>query len=148
MDAKLRRNAVKWLFILYCLMMLWLLLFQRIGSGPGVGQFNLQPMETVNRFLWVLRHSTDPAQRGNAAANLFGNVGLFFPLGAFLPALFSKLQRFWWFALLSALVILLLELTQAATGLGTFDVDDLILNAVGVVLGWFIWKLIHGVTTK
>lgn len=138
--GNLRPKTWLWLlFIGYCGMMLWLLLLHRIGAGPGVGQFNLQPLETVQRYLWVLRYSTDPVQWGNAAANLFGNVGLFVPLGAFLPLLLSTLRKFWRFALLAVAIILALELTQAATGLGTFDVDDLILNLVGTLLGWLLW---------
>ena len=132
-----------WLWLLfagYCGMMLWLLLLHRIGAGPGVWQFNLQPLETVRRYLWVLRHSADPDQWSNAMANLFGNVGLFIPLGVFLPLLFSVLRRFGRFLLLTLLLILALELTQAATGLGTFDVDDLILNLLGVCLGYLLYS--------
>lgn len=73
-------------------------------------------------------------------ANLFGNVGLFIPLGVFLPLLFSVLRRFGRFLLLTLLLILALELTQAATGLGTFDVDDLILNLLGVCLGYLLYS--------
>ncbi len=141
MDQLRRRKATGLLFGAYCLMMLWLLFLRRIGAGPGVGQFNLQPMETVIRYLWVLRHSQDPAQYGNAMANLFGNVGLFLPLGAFLPILFSRLRKFWTFFLWSVLVILTLELMQAVTGLGTCDVDDVILNLAGTTLGWLLWRL-------
>lgn len=135
-----------WLWLLfagYCGMMLWLLLLHRIGAGPGVGQFNLQPLDTVRRYLWVLWHSADSVQRSNAMANLFGNVGLFLPLGVFLPLLFAALRRFWRFFLLTLLVILFLELTQAATGLGTCDIDDLILNLVGTTLGWLSWRILR-----
>ena len=139
--GNLRPKTWLWLlFIGYCGMMLWLLLLHRVGAGPGVGQVNLQPMETVRRYLWVLRHSTDPDQWSNAAANLLGNVGLFTPLGVFLPLLFSALRRFWRVLLLTLLLILALELTQAVTGLGTFDVDDLILNLLGVFLGYLLYR--------
>ena len=135
-----------WLWLLfggYCALMLWLLYLQRLGTGPGPWQFNLQPLDTVGRFLWVLRHSADAGQRNNAAANLFGNVVLFVPLGVFLPMLRATWQPFWRFLLRIFLVILVLELTQAATGLGTCDVDDLILNLAGTLLGWLSWRFLR-----
>lgn len=131
------------LFAGYCIMMLWLLFLHRFGAGPGAWQFNLQPMDTVGRYIWVLRHSVDPAQRSNAMANLFGNVGLFVPLGIYLPMLFPSWRRFWRFLLRVTALILLVELAQAATGLGTCDVDDLILNFVGTVFGWILWSVLH-----
>ena len=87
MDGRNRRQPAAWLFAAYCLMMLWLLFLHRIGTGPGAWQFNLEPLDTVRRYLWVLGHSVDAAQRSNAIANLFGNVALFVPLGIFLPLL-------------------------------------------------------------
>ena len=48
--GNLRPKTWLWLlFIGYCGMMLWLLLLHRVGAGPGVGQVNLQPLETVRR---------------------------------------------------------------------------------------------------
>ena len=137
-----RRKTWLWAaFAGYCALMLWLLYLQRIGGGPGPWQINLQPLDTVGRFLWVLRHSTDAAQRTNAAANLFGNVVLFAPLGVFLPMLRRSWQPFWRFLLRIFLLILVLELAQAATGLGTCDIDDLILNLAGTILGWLSWRV-------
>lgn len=143
MDGSNRRQLAAWLFVAYCLMMLWLLFLHRIGTGPGAWQFNLRPLDTVRRYLWVLRHSTDAAQRSNATANLFGNVALFVPLGIFLPMLFDGLRKLWRFGLLTVALILLLELTQAATGLGTCDIDDLILNLAGTALGYLLWHCLR-----
>lgn len=141
MDRNPSQRTIKWLFTLYCVMMLWLLLFRRIGSGVGIGRYNLHPLDTVERYIWVLRHSTDLAQRQYAAVNLFGNVTLFVPLGIFLPLLVSKLQRFWKFFFAVSLIISALEVLQMATGLGTLDVDDLILNLVGGTIGFLAWKI-------
>ena len=136
------------LFLGYCGMMLWLLLLHRIGAGPGEGACNLQPLDTVRRYLWVLRHSTEPGLRRNAMANLLGNVALFVPLGVFLPLLFAGLRKFWRFGLLALALILALEMTQLATGLGTLDVDDLLLNLPGALLGYWLWYLLQKKDTK
>lgn len=132
----------------YCMVMLWLLLFHRMGDEVQPWRYNIQPFDTVNRYLWVLRYGTDPVQRHYAAANLFGNVVLFVPLGIFLPRLFAVLHRFWRYFLLTVLLIVLLELTQAATGLGTFDVDDILLNLLGTSIGWLLHFLFTNITSR
>ena len=133
------KTWVRLLFAGYCMMMLWLLLFGRLDDEAQPWRYNLQPWDTVNRYLWVLRNSTDPIQRRYAAANLVGNVGLFIPLGVFLPLLFTRTRKLLSFVLLTVASILALELIQAATGLGTFDVDDLILNLTGIGFGFLFW---------
>ena len=50
--------------------------------------------------------------------------------------------------LLTVLLIVLLELTQAATGLGTFDVDDILLNLLGTTLGWLSQFSITNLTSR
>lgn len=140
-DMDRRRKSIKILFGLYGLMMLWLLLFRRIGSNHGQPGLNLEPLDTVKRYLWVLQHSTIAAQRQWASANLLGNVGLFLPFGIFLPLLFQSMKHFWRFLLCATLSVLTVELLQLLTGLGACDVDDLILNLSGAIAGWLIWKI-------
>ena len=136
------------LFAGYCLIILWLLLFHRMSDEIQPWRYNLRPLDTVNRYLWVLHYGTDPVQRRYAAANLLGNVVLFVPLGIFLPRLFAVLRSFWRYFLLTVLLIVLLELTQAATGLGTFDVDDILLNLLGATLGWLLQFSITNLTSR
>ena len=136
------RNRLIWvMFALYLLALLWLMFFARIG-GQTVGQINFRPFQTLSRYFWVLRHSADDALRGNALVNLVGNVALFIPLGMLLPMLFPALRRFGRFFLLAVLLILALETAQLATGLGTMDVDDLLLNLPGALLGFGTWHLL------
>ena len=134
------------LFICYCGMMLWLLLFQRMDDGLQPWRYNLRLWDTVQRYLWVLRHSLDPVQCRYAAANLFGNVILFIPCGIFLPLLFPKLNCFWRFLLCMFLVISLVELLQLLTGLGSLDVDDLTLNLCGATVGFLGYRLCQMMT--
>lgn len=137
-----RRKAEKLLFVLYSLMMLWLLLLRRIGSGAGEVAVNLQPLDTLRRYLWVLRHSSSPYQRRWAVANLAGNLCLFVPLGVFLPRLFRKMEAFRLFFPCVLLLVAAVELLQMLTGLGACDVDDLLLNTIGAVMGWLGWKIL------
>ncbi len=135
-------------FLIYGLVMMYLLFGQRMGQIPVgtywdllVANLNLQPMDTVRCFLWVLRNSTDPAALRHAVINLVGNVVMFVPLGALTPCIWDKLRKFWRHFLVMAAIITLIELLQMFTLLGSCDVDDLILNLVGTTIGFLIWKV-------
>ena len=39
------------------------------------------------------------------------------------------------------LLSLVIESIQGATGIGYFDIDDLILNTIGTMIGWAIWRV-------
>ena len=141
-------KKVRLLFWIYSLWMLWLLFGQRIGTPP-VGDYrtlllenlNLQPLETLRRFWWVLEHSNQRGLVLHAIMNLGGNVVLFVPLGLFLPVLWQKLDRFLpFFAFVTALITAV-ELIQLFTLLGSCDVDDLILNLLGATVGFLLRKL-------
>lgn len=143
-----RKKWSKLLFALYCVLMLWLLFGQRIGqTGNGSYWQRLEkhlvftPLETIHRFLWVLRHSSNATQIRHAVVNLGGNVIMFVPLGFFAPCLWKKMQTFGWYFLTMALTIASIELLQLFTLLGTCDVDDLILNLVGTSVGFVLWKI-------
>ncbi len=128
-----------WAFALACygLVMLWLLFGQRWGQWNGT--VNLHPFDTLRRFIWVLRYSSDPAQLRHAVVNLAGNVVMFVPLGFLLPCVLPKLCAFWRHLLWMLALILTVELLQWWTGLGTCDVDDLLLNLVGTTAGYLLF---------
>lgn len=135
------KKRLLWLaFGCYCLLMLWLLFGQRLGKAGAAG-FNLQPFGTLRRYIWVLRHSQSQAQLRHAVVNLVGNVVMFVPLGLLLPALWQRLRRFWIFLLWLTAIILAVELLQLLSGLGSCDVDDLLLNVCGGSLGFFCRKI-------
>lgn len=139
----MRKNWYRVGFGLYCLLMLWLLFGQRIGEGMDGSYLQqlrnnlaLLPFDTMRRFWWVVRNSADTQQIRHAFINLAGNVVMFVPLGFFLPAIWSRLRGFWRFGLCVLSVIAAIELLQLFTLLGKCDVDDLLLNFAGAVLGY------------
>ena len=142
MRAPARMRLLKWIFAFYCIGMLWLLFLQRLGSVAPKGRYNLIPFDTIGLYLRALRYSESLSRRNAAIANLTGNVALFIPLGICLPLLFLKQQRLTAFAFLVVAILLLVELLQYFTGLGALDVDDLILNLTGVLLGRCVWHFI------
>lgn len=144
------KRKLPWLtFGLYCAVMLWLLFGQRLGGiryGDYLQQLrenvNLMPLDTVSRFLWALQNAGQPGIRTHAFINLVGNVVMFVPAGVLLPSLWRKLRVFWPFLLSAALTILGVELVQLVTLLGKLDVDDFLLNLIGVLAGWCLWRIL------
>ena len=134
------RNKWYWAaFAAYGLLMMWLLFGQRWGQSAGA--LNLEPFDTVRRYIWVLRHSSDADLLRHAVINLGGNVAMFVPLGFLAPCIWEKMGKFGWHFLAMALTIVLIELLQFITNLGSCDVDDLILNLVGTAIGFGIYQL-------
>lgn len=77
--------------------------------------------------------------------NLFGNVLIFVPLGFLLPILFAKSRRFSSTIVWTMLVSLTIELTQLGTRIGSFDVDDFVLNVLGGSIGYALWIMLQQV---
>jgi glycopeptide antibiotics resistance protein len=65
---------------------------------------------------------------------------MFVPLGALLPAVYTRLRSFFKTVFFSALLIAGVEAVQYVTLLGTCDIDDLILNLAGVILGYILYR--------
>ena len=75
-------------------------------------------------------------------AELFGNVLLFIPLGFLLPLLVPAMRRWWRVLAVGTGVSLLIELYQLAwPGVRKASVNDLLMNALGAVLGFAALRL-------
>ena len=139
-----RRKLHIALFAAYGAMMLWLLL-GRSGYVDGIPYLqqmkaNLIPFRTVSLFFRLLSHQRPYLVRA-AAINLAGNVVMFIPLGLLLPLVFLKLRKLWKTLLCTALIITAVEILQLLTLVGSCDVDDLILNLFGALLGYGFYKM-------
>lgn len=79
-----------------------------------------------------------------AFKNIFGNLMLLFPLGVVLPALFKKFNRLSVIAFIGFIVSLSIETLQylesfISESYRISDIDDVILNTIGVVLGYMFF---------
>lgn len=68
------------------------------------------------------------------------NVLLFVPLGFLLPVLWKRFRSFLWTALFGLGFSLSIELLQLFTFRAT-DINDLMTNTVGTILGWCLGRL-------
>lgn len=71
--------------------------------------------------------------------NILGNILMFMPFGMFLNAYFN-IKRLP-LIIITILYSLSIEITQMIIG-RVFDVDDIILNLVGAIIGWYFSKYI------
>ncbi len=148
--AKNENKFLKTAFMLYVLIMLWLLFGQRLGwevNGDywdNVGnRYNLEPFLTIGGFIRSMLHPRSAEAFFEAVKNLGGNVILFVPFGFFIPAVSEKLKNPLSTALFGAVCIAAVEVIQLFTLLGKCDIDDLILNVIGIVTGRFIFYLVE-----
>ncbi len=98
----------------------------------GLERANFTPFKSISQNLHGLSERHEQV-------NLFGNIAIFLPCGI-LAGLWTKHDSisFLGAAALSFGLSLALECSQLVFAMGSFDVDDLILNGFGGLLGWWI----------
>lgn len=122
------------IFIAYLVVLLRLVVFRNPLESALVGE-NLIPFETILMYL------NGKPSLIIAIFNLVGNIALFIPLGIFASLLFRKTA--WRHILIgSALFSFVLETLQLILQVGSFDVDDILLNTLGVMLGYALFAAI------
>ncbi len=78
--------------------------------------------------------------------NILGNMLLFAPFGFFVGYIFNANKTYIIF-ILSIIASCSIEITQLSIG-RVFDVDDIILNVLGSLLGYFIYKMLFKFNSK
>lgn len=135
-------RVVCWcLFAMYLAALLYFLFFAESTGRTFTErtyQYNLRPLHEIRRFIVYRR------QLGFAAVtlNLVGNVAAFVPFGLFLPLLLRDLRYFWKTVLLGFEFSLLVEIVQLFGKVGSFDVDDILLNTLGAALGYAAFRVL------
>ena len=82
-----------------------------------------------------------------ALLNLVGNTAMFIPLGIVWPAVLKKLNTHWKVIAAGFGVSLTIEVLQLPFFDRVSDVDDLILNSLGYLLGYLIYLLVKRIKT-
>jgi glycopeptide antibiotics resistance protein len=123
---------------LYFLILLYVCFFSEAYGRtdiPDAYHFNLIPFKEITRF-YIYR---DVVGVRAFALNLFGNVFAFVPFGLFISILFARKRHFRNILRMTFFLSLGIEIIQLLTRTGSFDVDDLILNTIGGVLGFLLF---------
>jgi glycopeptide antibiotics resistance protein len=131
-SAKIPRLLWQAVLCGYSLSLLVLLFFRPKGQ---VYSYNLIPFSTIFSYL------SNDMNRLVSFYNLSANVGLFIPFGLYLLSRegteLSALRKF----LYPFISISGIEICQYVFRRGSLDVDDLILNMMGVYLGYVLYPL-------
>ncbi|MEG0470958.1 MAG: VanZ family protein [Solibacillus sp.] len=74
--------------------------------------------------------------------NLAGNIILFIPFGFFIPLLFKRFRGWVKMHIVAFSIPLFIEFTQHYIG-RSIDVDDVLLNAIAIIMGFALYKGLH-----
>ncbi len=127
------KKLYKILIPFYTLFLLYLMFF-----GFGRNQYDINIVRLIPMFSTV-GFVKQTILWKTIIINIFGNILIFVPFG-FLGIVFPKLNQFWILILDFLFAIIILESFQYFTRLGVFDIDDVILNTVGVAIGFWIYR--------
>jgi glycopeptide antibiotics resistance protein len=112
----------------------------------GYGRFQMDDYGLkISPILSTVQFFQRNAERGNwmnIFVNVFGNIVMFVPFG-FMGWIFLKFQNFKPLLISFLSFLLIVESLQYFTRLGFFDVDDVLLNTLGLWIGFRIWKFFN-----
>ena len=137
---KLFRMLEILLFAVYLAVLCYFLFFADIMGrtySDRVYHYNLMPFKEIGRF-WTYRYTLG---FWAVMLNLLGNVVAFIPFGMFLPRLFPACRRCILTVVLAFEFSLCVEILQLIWKVGSFDVDDILLNTLGGVFGFLIYRI-------
>ena len=136
------------MFVLYILALIYFLFFaDRYGQMAFAEReyhYNLVLFTEIRRF-WTYREQLGFLA---VAANLLGNVVGFMPFGMILPLISRNARGFFFITFSGFTLSLCVEVTQLMTKLGSFDVDDLVMNTLGTAAGYLIFAVFGTICSK
>ncbi|MFC5447475.1 VanZ family protein [Paenibacillus aestuarii] len=131
-------------FICYILFLVKLLLLSRVSLGDLFNSqrtvdrsINLIPFYTIREYIF----SNSAAIKNFSFANVVGNIVIFIPLGTYL-SLFKSDKRVITNLLFIFIVSVFVEIIQGLLGIGASDIDDIILNGLGGLVGILGYKVL------
>ena len=133
-------NIWKHIFVAYVCLLLYFVVIKFNGSidrieliktsrDLGAWNYNLFPFRTISSYF---KNISD----WYAYINILGNVVCFVPMGFLIPMNFKKHRNSLKAILIFIICIIGIEIFQFVTLLGFFDVDDILLNMLGCMVGY------------
>lgn len=102
----------------------------------------LEGLDAANFTLFkTIRMYIRYTDRLNSFENLVGNLVVFLPFGYVLPIISKQAKHFIILLIYAFFFSLAIEVFQLVSAFGAFDVDDILLNCIGAIVGFFILKL-------
>jgi len=130
----LKREIAIVILILYFSLLIYWMFFSFGRTVHSEYSYNVIPLKTIFGFF---NKNVDPYE---FIINIFGNIGVFIPIGILFPIIFNLNQKK--STVIFIVLITILEILQLITKRGCCDVDDIILNTLGFNIGYLLMGLI------
>ena len=147
--SRMFKNIWKSIFTIYILMLLIFVVFKFNGDvysvintiqtnkNRGVG-VNLIPFSTIGAYISDINSDI-------SIINILGNIIPFIPMGFIIPMAFPSFRNFMKTMITCLLLICSIEILQLIFYVGSFDVDDIILNQISCIIGFVLFKVCKNV---
>lgn len=129
----LYEEVLKLIFILYILLLYYVVTFQDANYNTS----NFVPFREIFRYKLL---------SAGFFKNILGNIILFVPFGMYITY-YLETKKIYLPIIITFLTSITIEFAQYKIG-RTADVDDIILNLVGGILGYILYKIIHAISSK
>ncbi|MEZ7173294.1 VanZ family protein [Sporosarcina sp. OR05] len=120
-------------------------LYFDIMVANELASVNVTPFQTM--LLYLHSNSNTDNWGSLSIMNLLGNMFMFSPIGLFIPILWRKFASLWKIAWVGLGVTFFIEGVQFFIGRSS-DIDDIILNAIGVMFGYFVFKVMKKIVRR
>lgn len=138
------KNELLQLLFLINLLVLYRMTFHPFETLNG----KVQPLVFDIATAWPFRTNlipfvnlTDYDSRRDLLLNIIGNCAMFIPTGILTPILYKNRNNFFKVVTTGFLISLAIEIIQLPFAVRCSDVDDLILNTIGTIIGYGIYAL-------
>ena len=125
---KFYEEILKLGFVIYIMSLFYVVTFQDVSWSTS----NFIPFKEILRYQLL---------SSSFIKNVIGNLIMFMPYGFFI-SYFLRLDKKRYVIFMSLLISITIEITQLIIG-RVFDVDDILLNVVGGILGYYVYRLIN-----
>lgn len=108
----------------------------KIDREAGFWNINLYPFKTITGYI---NGYEDNCDFYSIFYNIIGNIAAYVPFGCLLPLIHERYSGIVSCFKFGITFIVVMEMCQFITMLGYFDIDDIILNTLGILLGYIIY---------
>lgn len=142
-DINKKEEFMKFIFYLYIFTMITLTILISLPKNlKNLLQIDVNWKINTTTFL-VFTHALNSLKSGNyqyILINLLGNIAAFIPMGILLPMIYKK-KRLFSVVVYGFVFSMCIELSQLLLFRAT-DVDDVMLNTLGTLIGYLIYRFI------
>lgn len=140
------RKEKKFYLICILLFIIYVWMVYSVTGAGGLTDIIYAPEGGINNSIIRANINLIPFSNG-IGITFYLNIIMCIPLGFLLPFIWKEYRKLYKTLLLGAGFSLLIEVSQLITTRAT-DIDDLIANTIGAVIGYFIWMVFNKIFKK